>query len=362
MRDNELRSERILDGAERWSSGVHADPVQREATEWLLRLQSVSATESDKAAFLAWMDQDVRHVSTFVEIFWMSYRTWTMPEDYRAKVRKLIEDRYTATEQVAKRPHGSSRRRVYAVAASVALCISAALLQFVLFKPRAVISIAVSTSEFGTSVGENRTIVLEDDSRLALGGHSRVEVALSSEKRTVTIHEGEAYFQVAKDRVRAFTVHAGTADVIAVGTAFNINRSTDSSTVTVIEGTVLVTPTAQRSRGAPMRGVRLNAGEQVIVTNLSVGSPLQVRDLASITSWQTGRLSFRQRPLHEAIGDVNRYAKKPLVLAPEVSEVAVTGTLTINNIGGWIKSLERAFELRATEQADRIIIRPAGTH
>jgi transmembrane sensor len=187
-----------------------------------------------------------------------------------------------------------------------------------------------------------------------------VVVALSSKERTVTLHEGEAYFQVAKDQARRFKVHAGTADVTALGTAFNINRSHDSSTVTVVEGTVLVTPTAQRSQGAGLRGVRLKAGEQIIASNLSIGIPVAVSDLASVTSWQTGRLSFRKRPLREAIGDVNRYVQKPLVLAPEVTEIAVTGTLTINNIGGWINSLERVFDLRATEEPDRIVIRPRG--
>jgi hypothetical protein len=35
----------------------------------------------------------------------------------------------------------------------------------------------------------------------------------------------------------------------------------------------------------------------------------------------------------------------------------ITGTVERGNIAGWVGSLERAFDLQATEEADRIVIR-----
>jgi hypothetical protein len=35
----------------------------------------------------------------------------------------------------------------------------------------------------------------------------------------------------------------------------------------------------------------------------------------------------------------------------------ITGTVERANIAGWVKSLERAFDLRATEEPDRIVMR-----
>ena len=37
--------------------------------------------------------------------------------------------------------------------------------------------------------------------------------------------------------------------------------------------------------------------------------------------------------------------------------LVVTGTVERENIGGWIKSLERAFDLQATEESDQIVLR-----
>jgi len=37
--------------------------------------------------------------------------------------------------------------------------------------------------------------------------------------------------------------------------------------------------------------------------------------------------------------------------------LVITGTVERENIGGWVKSLERAFDLQATEEADQIILR-----
>jgi ferric-dicitrate binding protein FerR (iron transport regulator) len=58
------------------------------------------------------------------------------------------------------------------------------------------------------------------------------------------------------------------------------------------------------------------------------------------------------------IEDVNRYARKPIVLAGDnVGALVITGTVERENIAGWVKSLERAFDLQATEEADQITLR-----
>jgi transmembrane sensor len=80
---------------------------------------------------------------------------------------------------------------------------------------------------------------------------------------------------------------------------------------------------------------------------------------AEAASSQTGRLAFRLEPLHYVLEDVNRYARKPIVLEGEgLGELTITGTVERDNIKGWISSLERVFDLEATEEADRIVILP----
>lgn len=76
------------------------------------------------------------------------------------------------------------------------------------------------------------------------------------------------------------------------------------------------------------------------------------------TGWQIGHLAFHLQPLRYVLEDVNRYARKPIVLASDhAGSLVITGTVERENIPGWIKSLERAFDLQATEEADQITLR-----
>jgi ferric-dicitrate binding protein FerR (iron transport regulator) len=71
-------------------------------------------------------------------------------------------------------------------------------------------------------------------------------------------------------------------------------------------------------------------------------------------AWST--FYFQQQRLRTE--DVNRYARKPIVLETEsMGTLVITGTVERENIGGWVKSLEHAFELQATEEADQIVLR-----
>jgi ferric-dicitrate binding protein FerR (iron transport regulator) len=107
-----------------------------------------------------------------------------------------------------------------------------------------------------------------------------------------------------------------------------------------------------------LRPVHLGAGEQTTAGSAGIDEPTRVQDPAAITAWQTGRLAFRQRPLGDVLEDVNRYAPKRIVLeGDDVGALMITGTVERANIAGWVKSLERAFDLRATEERDRIVIR-----
>lgn len=354
MRNDELVGEQDMGATERWLNQVEADSVQNLAADWLVRLQSSTVSQGETDAFLDWMNHDPRHVAAFLEIFWVSYRTWSTPNPQLSQVQKLVQ-RYTSADEPSQPVRASSSYRAYAIAASAVLFLSicAGLMQIGLNGWRWG---GAQAERYETPVGQNRTVVLEDSSRLTLGGRTRVEVTLSKNARTVALHDGEAYFEVAKESWRSFVVHAGAVDVTAVGTAFNINRSGARSIVTVTEGRVLITPKGQGLRNTRVASVYLNAGEQITAAEDHVGDVVSVRDLPAVISWPMGRLSFRQRSLRDAIGDVNRYSPKPLVLAPEVGDIKVTGTLMISNIGSWVRSVERAFDLKATEESDRISI------
>jgi len=86
---------------------------------------------------------------------------------------------------------------------------------------------------------------------IALNSNSQVQIEFTADKRTVRLLRGEAFFEVAHNKERPFVVIAGENEVTAVGTAFEVRYEPDHIDVTLVEGKVNVTSTAEPLGGAP---------------------------------------------------------------------------------------------------------------
>lgn len=140
-------------------------------------------------------------------------------------------------------------------------------------------------------------------------------------------------------------------------------RDSDRAVVSVTEGRVVVKPATgllpeslMQEFKPKLRSVRVSAGQQTTAGSAGIEEPTKMEDPA--TGWEVGHLAFRLQPLRYVLEDVNRYAHKPIVLETEsMGSLVITGTVERENIGGWVKSLEHAFDLQATEEADQIVLR-----
>lgn len=352
------------------SLDVEHDPIHETAAEWFARLQDPNLSMDDTVSWQSWMSADARHAQAFhrIEETWQRFRD--MPQPALAGARILAADGYDgsmAVSDYASRMHEGKHgySRIFALAASVAAMLICASLTAYWLGTRNSIDLAGSTA-FETAIGENRTVHLPDGSSVALGGHTRVEVRLDAQARRLTLARGEAFFTVAKDSARPFSVRAGSATLTALGTAFNVRRSDDRVVVAVIEGRVLIEPKLSAIQQLPLlretaskkrRPRPLEAGSRTTVDGAGIESATALTDSAAATVWRTGRLSFEREPLRYALEDVNRYAEKPIVIADDtIGEFKITGTVLNDNIAGWVSSLESAFGLSALEEPTRILL------
>ena len=97
---------------------------------------------------------------------------------------------------------------------------------------------------FSTTVGEVTSFALADRSVVFLNADSRLSVSYSEAQRRVVLHSGEAVFEVASDPERPFVVVCGTTRVTAVGTKFAVGLRSGQTSVTLIEGKVVVADAA----------------------------------------------------------------------------------------------------------------------
>jgi transmembrane sensor len=335
---------------------IESDPLHLAAADWFVRLQSTEVSLEETLAWQAWLGENSANARAFARIEEVSQALRDLPAPASVPSALLSSDRYDASVPIRDwRPRGPSRWiwPTSSIAASFVLF----ALVFTLWKTPA------ETKTFETEIGENRSVTLSDGSIIALGGDTRVAVALSEKVRAIELTRGEALFKVAKDTARPFKVRAGDATIIAVGTEFNVERNSDRAVVSVTEGRVVVKPitgllpvSLLQEFKPKLRSVRVSAGQQTTAGSAGIEEPTKMEDPA--TGWQIGHLAFRLQPLRYVLEDVNRYAHKPIILESEgMGTLVITGTVERENIGGWVKSLEHAFDLQATEEADRIVLR-----
>src|SRR6218665_510159 len=146
-------------------------------------------------------------------------------------------------------------RNMFALAAGLAILLAGAVLFLSLgrspgWSPTNVVAEAPSQTsvqqaqatpnEYVTGIGERRSIRLPDGTTVTLNTRSRLVVAFSSERRLVRLVQGQALFEVVRDRNRPFTVQAVDRQVTALGTVFEVRVDPGRVQVVLIEGRVVV--------------------------------------------------------------------------------------------------------------------------
>jgi transmembrane sensor len=339
-----------------FSHEIENDPLHLAAADWFVRLQSTEVSLEETLAWQAWIHENPANAEAFARIEEISHALCDVPAPAVVPPAMLARDRYDASVPIGEwRPRRAQRWPW----AALGVAASFGLIALVAFWKTP----SAATNAFETEIGENRSVTLADGSIVSLGGDTRIEVALSEDVRAIELTRGEALFKVAKDSARPFKVRAGDATIIAVGTEFNVERDSDRAVVSVTEGRVVVKPVTGllpvsllQEFKPKLRSVRVSAGQQTTAGSAGIEEPTKMEDPA--TGWQIGHLAFRLQPLRYVLEDVNRYAHKPIVLETEsMGTLVITGTVERENIGGWVKSLERAFDLQATEESDQIVLR-----
>jgi ferric-dicitrate binding protein FerR (iron transport regulator) len=144
-------------------------------------------------------------------------------------------------------------------------------------------------------------IALEDGSVVWLNERSTLKYRQPFAKSKRDLHlQGEAYFEVAKDARRPFTVEAGGFNTTALGTSFNIRAMADSSDLKVALLTGKVSVRGLGSNKAPVgKAYLLNPGQQLRYHLADQAPVVEEFDTQLILDWREGKWVFENEPLIE---------------------------------------------------------------
>ena len=219
--------------------------------------------------------------------------------------------------------------------------------------------------KYFTRIGQQQTIELADGSLVTLNTGSQLVVDYSGQVRRILLGRGEAYFEVAEDRARPFTVILGTHAVTALGTTFNVRKDPERYQVAVIEGAVALheavedvsaVPTPVSVHGPGPRRVEAGWVAEFDVSRNQL-TAFQPESMDSFQDWRSGLLRFYFEPLSQVVHELNRYShKKILIEDASVMELRVVTAIRVTHINAALHGLEQALPIEVTRHYDRIVI------
>lgn len=315
------------------------DAIALQAARWVDRMNSPVLDSADAAAFDRWIMADPRHCDSYAQLSAM----WQSNGLVQAIGRSIdgSEVRHEADKMPPDAAWSQSGYPRLAGLLAVAACI--ALLLF------ALPPMLVRQASFSSPRGTTREIALADGSRVRLDGDTRINVRITPWSRRVELARGEAFFDVAHERWRSFTVDMGSARVSVLGTAFDVNR-VDATThvIQVYRGLVSVEAGAGREW-------RLPAGTGLELTGQRVRS---LRDVAGDhPAWTDGWYEASDTPIWQLVQHINRNASRPVVLAePGIGELQVTGRFRSDQPDDVLEAISALHDLHWQRRADKYVL------
>lgn len=200
---------------------------------------------------------------------------------------------------------------------------------------------------------------LPDSSVLSLDALSSAEVAYYADRRAVTLLAGAAFFDVARDTDRPFTVDAGSARITVLGTRFGVEIDDDHADVQVESGRVQVQALAGEG-GPAAEPVLLGPGQALrVVRRAAARGASRYRTLPmaaeAVAPWRRGVLQFDATPLRDAVRRLERYGST-VTVAPEVASLAVSGQVRISQASDWLAALPAVLPVRVSRSADAWLV------
>ncbi|HUJ25487.1 MAG TPA: FecR domain-containing protein [Myxococcales bacterium] len=355
--------------------------IGQQAADWFVANRAgLSARESRE--FDAWLKTSPVHVEEYLALMSMTRDLRAASGRLQASVGSLDEliSRARREDESSVRPlwermiavigSPQPRRWQHAMAALAAIAVVAIALTLWSLKPlqQAHPEAAVTTLHFATGHGELLTQQLADNSVLHLNTDSAATVRFSATERRVTLETGEADFEVVHQALRPFRVLAGSAEVVDVGTRFDVRLKDEATTVTVVEGRVdvglsAVARGAAGTAAAPKaRVVQLTANQQINVSAADWPAAAVPVDAQRATAWLHRQITFEHEPLARVASEFNRYSPKPIDIAsPELRDLEISGVFSTDDPEAFIAFLRSLDGVRVEVTATQVRVSRHGS-
>lgn len=181
---------------------------------------------------------------------------------------------------------------------------------------------AVELNTIETPRGGQYQIDLPDGTKVWLNAASSLKypAQFTGNQRNVTLN-GEAYFEVAPDKLKPFIVNSGKQAVKVLGTHFNINAYNDEPviTTTLLKGSVLVTQENTHQTSLLKPGQQAQVADDIKVSKA---------DVDEAVAWKNGMIKFSNQDIKSVMRIIARWYNVDIIYKGNISNIGFGGSVS----------------------------------
>lgn len=207
-------------------------------------------------------------------------------------------------------------------------------------------------NEITVPQGSKSFIVLSDSTKVWLNAGARLKYTSGflADRREVFM-EGEAYFEVSKNKAKPFFVNIAGMNIKVLGTQFNVRAYPDENSIetTLIEGSIEIV--GLKSDKKDEKDLQLKPGQKLILTREPTSSDFKITNAQILnlhsteaeTAWMSDKLIFTKESFGEVLKKLERwYGVNIEIENPEILKYRFSGTFEEETFEQALQALQKA--------------------
>lgn len=255
--------------------------------------------ESDENAAKLFRMEEIYHLGKFP----------ADTDELVAKAERRLGRRLEQDNQQKKRVFKLRNTLRYAAAIAAVLMMAAGFAYYLSQDEKEELVIA------SAAYGQVREMILPDGTKVWLNQSSQLKYPRTFEGRERHVYlEGEAYFEVARNHERPFTVNSSAMDVRVLGTSFNIKCRPGNSIAetTLVEGEVEVKEKLDKGK------ITLSPGQKAVLNRVTGRMQVKQVDAKMEIVWHNDLIPFDKSSIFQIAAVLERFYGVKIILSPDV--------------------------------------------
>jgi transmembrane sensor len=359
------------------------DHIIEQASYWAMLVDECELNEEHKKELTQWLLKSPVHIEEFLNCCAIFDVLTDIDVNKKISIDELLDkinvpnchticiNSKDAMEAIVPPIRVIKTRSWQLLAASIIL----SLISLAIISESSLIGFNKSKKQYATSLGEQKSAILEDGSTIFLNTQTNLDIDFSQDFRDIWLNNGEAIFKVAHNPSRPFRVWVEGVVFQALGTEFNVKATNGDVELTVLNGEVALINQSLINNNSlkPDNMVRLvengtlnisdnktlviSLGQEAVVLNNGVVTTNIESVIERKTSWKARKLMFKHSLLEDVVYEFNRYNSAQIHISSEaISQLPITGVFEANDPFSLLEFLESSGKAKIKKVGSKKIV------